>query len=315
MNDKWKRAWERFKAPPIWAIVLNAFVMLVSVVLSLCSLAWQDASLVWQICAYVAYAVAACSLGYFVYTTVRFAPKCKRFVIERAERYEFTRSLLRNYGFRTMIFTLGSFTMSVVFGIYNGVLGILWKSMWFGALSAYYIMLALLRGSVWSEHKRRKRREGEAEESKAWRQVRVYRNCGAALLVLNLALSSAIAQMIFADEKFVYYGWTIYAFAAYAFYKITMSVVNFVKAKKQEDLAVEAVRNVNLADGAVSILALQTALLGTFRTEGLNVALYHTLTGSAVSLLTVGLGVYMLVRAAKKKKVLQGEERNGRGTL
>lgn len=167
------------------------------------------------------------------------------------------------------------------------------------ALAGYYILLALLRGGVLLYHKRKHGVDDPAKNTQT--QIKTYRNCGILLLVLNIALSVAIAQMIFDDGAFVYAGLMIYASAAYAFYKITMSIINIFRARKQDDLTVQAIRNVNLADATVSILALQTALLNTFSGEGVNISLFNTLTGSVVSLFTLGLGVFMIIKANKER--------------
>ena len=299
----------KFKSPPKWAAILNGLITFSACVGSLCMLLTDFSKMPMAILAYTLFGIAACSLAYSVYLLIRFAPKVKKGIIDWAEKYEFTRSLLRNYGFRTIVLTIGSFSLSIAFGIYNGVLGIMMKSIWFGALAAYYIFLALLRGSVLTYHRKKKAKKREDSYST---RTRVYRKCGFWLLILNVALSAAIAQMIFSNRKFEYAGWTIYAFAAYAFYKITMSIINLFKARKQTDLTVQAIRNVNLADAAVSILALQTALLGTFGSEGLNVALFNTLTGIAVSLLSIGIGVQMIAYANKKLKEIRGEKRDGK---
>lgn len=301
--------WGKFKSPPKWAAILNGLITFSACVGSLCILLTDFSKMPMAILAYTLFGIAACSLAYSVYLLIRFAPKVKKGIISWAEKYEFTRSLLRNYGFRTIVLTIGSFSLSIAFGIYNGVLGIMTKSIWFGALAAYYIFLALLRGSVLTYH--RKKNVKKREDSYSTR-TRVYRKCGFWLLILNVALSAAIAQMIFSDRKFEYAGWTIYAFAAYAFYKITMSIINLFKARKQTDMTVQAIRNVNLADAAMSILALQTALLGTFGAEGLNVSLFNTLTGIAVSLLSIGIGVQMIAYANKKLKEIRGEKRDGK---
>lgn len=103
-------------------------------------------------------------------------------------------------------------------------------------------------------------------------------------------------------------GWTVFAYAAYAFYKITMSIISFVKAHKQTDLTVRAIRNINLVDALVSILALQTALLTTFSTGEVNISTANTLTGIAVSFLSIAIGIYMIVSARKKMEELQKEK-------
>ena len=301
--------WEKFKRPPKWAVVWSVLITFSACVGSLCVLLTNFSKMPMAILAYALFGIAACSLAYSVYLLIRFAPKVKKGMINWAEKYEFTRSLLRNYGFRTIVFTIVSFALSIAFGIYNGVLGIMMKSIWFGALAAYYIFLALLRGSVLTYHRRKRAKKRENSDST---RTRVYRKCGFWLLILNVALSAAIAQMIFSNRKFEYSGWTIYAFAAYAFYKITMSIINLFKARKQTDMTVQAIRNVNLADAAVSILALQTALLGTFSADGVNDALFNTITGIWVSLLSIGIGVQMVAYANKKLKETRGEKNDGK---
>ena len=124
-------------------------------------------------------------------------------------------------------------------------------------------------------------------------------------MILNAALSSAIAQMIFDDRSFEYKDWLIYAFAAYAFYKIIMSVRNAIKARRQDDLTIQAIREINMVDAAVSILALQTALLHTFSDPGMDISLFNTFTGTAVSLFSLGLSVSMIVRGSKIIKEIE----------
>ena len=116
--------------------------------------------------------------------------------------------------------------------------------------------------------------------------------------------------MIFSDAHFIYVGWTIYAYAAYAFYKITMSIVHLFRATRQSDLTVQAIRNVNFADASASILALQAALLATFSDGQFNASLMNTVTGVAVSAFSIGLGVYMIITGRKKIRALKKEEKN-----
>ena len=97
----------------------------------------------------------------------------------------------------------------------------------------------------------------------------------------------------------VYPGWSVFAFAPYAFVKITIATVNVFKAKSYSNLVVQAIRNVNLADAFVSILALQTALLWSFGDGTIDVSLFNTLTGCAVSFGTVAIGVVMILRSKK----------------
>lgn len=245
---------------------------------------------------YIFYALAAVSLAYTVYTAVRFAPRIRKGVSDFLNSHSFTRRLVADYGFRTRFFAALSLIVGVAFSGFNAYLGIIANSVWFGALAAYNIMMTAIRGLILLHSKRRG--EGRVIAS----DVRMYRATGVAMLLLNFALSAAIAQMIFDDRYFDYPDLTVFAFAAFAFYKITMAIYNMVKSRKQSDLTVRAIRDVNLTGAMVSILALQTALLHTFDDGSLSVSLFNTLTGSAVSLLSITLSILMIVGATKKIK-------------
>ena len=303
MKIDFRALWKKILNPPTFIKVLTFIITLVSATLSLIIVSLGLENGVVAIISYALFGVAGVSLTYSVYLLIPLFPKIKTGIISWLEKREFTRLLLRNFGFRTVIFSIGSFLMSLLFSGFNAYMGIKNRSIWYGALATFYIALALLRGGVLLYHKRKRANEQNDEYNK----IKVYKNSGIITLILNVALSSAIAQMIFNSEHFTYMGLTIFAYAAYAFYKITMSIIALIKAHKQEDLTVRAVREINLVDALVSILALQTALLTTFSEGNTNISLFNTLTGIVVSALSISIGIYMIVSANKKMKELQKE--------
>ena len=250
--------------------------------------------------AYTIFGFAGVSLAYTVYTIVIYAPGLKDRVISFLLGHTLTRNLLKDWGLRTVLTSTVAFAMSIVNSVLNAYLGISERSIWFGALSAYYIFLALMRSGLLIYH--RKKRDFE---SGALIRAKKYMRCGILLLILNAALSSAIAQMIFDDRGFEYKDWLIYAFAAYAFYKIITSIINMFKARKQDDLTIQAIREINTVDAAVSILALQTALLHTFDDGTADISLFNTLTGSAVSIFSLSLSIYMIIKGIKAIKEIK----------
>lgn len=304
MKIDFRSLWKKILNPPTWAKVLTFIVTIVSATLSLVMVGLGLENGAIAIVAYVLFGMAGVSLTYSVYLIIPLFPKMKTGIITWLESREFTRLILRNFGFRTVIFAIGSFLMSLLFSGFNAYMGIANRSIWYGALAGFYIALAFLRGGVLAYHRSRK---GKQVKNDGYLKAKVYRNSGIITLILNIALSSAIAQMIFSDAHFTYMGWTIFAYAAYAFYKITMSIIALIKAHKQTDLTVRAIRNINLVDALVSILALQTALLTMFSEGEINISIFNTFTGIAVSLLSVGIGIYMIVSANKKMKELQKE--------
>ncbi len=311
MNKTWREVWEKIKDPPRKIKTLTFVLTVLFAAASLCALLLDYEGTWLAVLVYALFGLAGVSLAYSVFLLVPMIPRIKRRVIAKLLNYEFTYLLLRNFGFRTTIMTIVSFALGLVMSVFNAYMGIMNRSIWYGALAAYYIALVLLRGGILLYHKGKVgKRNARGEREDALLQAKKYRMSGVILLTLNLALSSAIGQMIFDSAYFSYAGWTIFAYAAYAFYKITMSIVNLVRASRQNDLTVKAVRNVNLTDAMVSILALQTALLTKFSDGSLNVSLMNTLTGIAVSFCSVGIGVYMVVAGTRRIKKLQKEKEN-----
>ena len=306
MKFDFRALWKKILSPPTWAKILTFIVSIVSAAGALLMLLVEYENNALAIVAYTLFGIAGTSLAYSVYLLIPLFPKMKNGMIEWMEKREFTHLLLRNFGFRTVVFSVGSFLMSLLFSAFNAYMGIANRSIWYGALAAFYIALALIRGGVLTYHRSRMGKR----ESDEYVKAKVYRNSGIITLILNIALSSAIAQMIFSGAHFSYMGWTVFAYAAYAFYKITMSIISFIKAHKQTDLTVRAIRNINLVDALVSILALQTALLTMFSEGDINISLFNTLTGIAVSVLSVGIGIYMIISANQKMKELQKDNTN-----
>lgn len=226
--------------------------------------------------------------------------------LEWSKKYEFTDNLVRNYGMRTIVFAIGSFAISVAYGAYNFTLSALERSIWYGVLAGYYILFAFMRGGVVFYHRKKRKREkvGKFDNEEA-KQIKKYRDCGALLIVMTFALSLAVLQMVIDGKTFSHRGYAIYASAAYTTFKVTMSIIHIVKARKQTDMTVQAIRNINLADAMVSILTLQASMLHSFG-DGDNsdfASKMNIVTGAVVCALIFALGIYMVV---KSKKLLDG---------
>lgn len=297
-----KKLFEKIKKPSAAVVAVTFLVTILFITLSMVMLTVDYEGNFLSVVAYASFGCAGVSLAYSVYIIVIYAPMVKGRLSSLLHRYEITRRFLHSFGYRALIDTAIAFVMTLVNSAFNAYLGISERSIWFGALAAYYIFLALMRAGLLLYH--RGKRDFDSE---GLTRAKIYTRSGLLLLLLNLTLSSAIAQMIFDDRAFEYKDWLIYAFAAYAFYKITMSLINLFKAHRQEDLTIHAIKEINLVDAAVSILALQTALLHTFGTDGVDISLFNTLTGSAVSLFTLALSIYMIIKGHKKVKEIKRE--------
>ena len=298
----WKDLWEKFKKPSKLILTLTyiATVFFCGSAIALAILALKRPFL--AILSYVFYGLAAVTLGYTVYTLVLIIPKWKRTIKERLHAHPITGELMRDFGLRTVVFSSCSFLLTIAFGVYHGVLGIWQGSIWFGSLAAYYIILVCMRGGVVLYH-----RKNRGQERETLADIKKYRFSGILLIITILALSAAIAQMVATDASFKAPGLMIYVSAAYTFTKISMSIYNFIRGRKQADYTVEALRNINVADALVSVLTLQTAMFQEFG-QGISTSVANALTGAGVCALVLTLGVYMIVKAQKGIKKLREEE-------
>ena len=273
-----------FKKPRLWFIFLWYFITILAcagAILVACLNADDE------VYAYILYGIAATTLGYSVYTVVKFAPKIKRGIMALLHRFGFTRRLVGERDFRALITSTVSLALNVSYALFNIVIAIISRSLWFGAIGIYHLFLILMRSDILLS--RNKQRSAS------------FIRCASLLIGLSLFLSLAVWQMIAKDLAFVRFGWTIYAYAAFAFYKITMAIISFVKARKHT-LTTRALCCIGLADASVSILTLQTSLLYAFGGEGVNKATFNAMTGAVVCALSLALGIYMLIMVILEKK-------------
>lgn len=275
-----KRIFEKFKNPPLWLALIFYFLTIcfatASIIMAVLNIS--------EIYAYVIYGCAGTVLAYSVYTIVKIAPNFKRRVTEKIKSISFTRKLISEYGFRTLITTVGTTAINLAFAIFNIVLAIWRHSFWYGAIAAYNLILMAMRGdTMLSRHKNKHAS---------------FIRCALAFFGLSFFLSIFMLMMIGNNISFSYPGWTVFAFAAYAFFKITMAIISLVKTRK-ENYTIKAIKYIGLADASFSILSLQTALLHQF-SEGEDYMYFNAITGAVVCALTLALGVFMLIQSRRK---------------
>ena len=208
-----------------------------------------------------------------------------------------------------------TFVVSVGFAAFNAVVSAITYSFWYGALSAYYALLAITRFGIIFHHLKTRKLSEETEEQKRRREAKTYCACGIILIFLSFALGAAVLQMALSNRTFVNTpGSTIYLVAIYTFYKIISAVFHLVRAQKDDDITIQAVRNVNFADALVSMLALQTAMIHEFLPET-NLWQMNALTGTLVCLATITIGILMVILGHRKRRRLSSTATYTEGTV
>lgn len=289
--DFFKNIWNKIKNPHgIWLALFYVFFVLITAgTIVLVVLVPKQ-----TILHYILYVVATGLLTYFVYTMVIFVPKIKVNTIQFLQKHKFTNKLLEDYGYRTIVFAVFSFILNMAYVLLILVMAIMSKTAWYFTITVYYIVLAFMKGNVF--HSKRK----YGTESK---QARALRFSGIMFVVMTIVFSGVMVLIYKANHYFEYAGILIYAVAAFTFYKLTLAIFNIFKARKQEDLYIENIRNINLANALISIIILQVAMFQAFAPE-YNLGFANALTGAGVSFIILVLGVLMIIKSNKRLKEL-----------
>lgn len=186
--------------------------------------------------------------------------------------------------FQTALLSLG---FNFAFGIYNAVLGALNRSFWFLALAAYFIVLGVMRFAVVLTEKK----SAKSDISEGF----ITRFTGILLIFMGITLAG-ITYISVSDKMGRRHGEIVMIImAVYAFTKITLAIINIVKANHANSSTVRVLRNISFADAAVSIFSLQRSMLVSF--DGMtadDIFLMNCLTGTAVYILIFLLGINLI---------------------
>lgn len=288
---KLKTLCNRLFSPPLWLTVLLA-VLSAAGLTAVFVLGLDEHPLAYAVYVLSAYALTACCLA-----LVKAAPGMRRAVRQTVYAHPVSSQYMTDAAFRVRISLYISLTINLVYSALKLVSGILYSSLWLGAVAVYYILLSVMRFILL----RYMRTEKEGRD--ILQEYRQYRTCGAVMLVLNLSLTGIVFHMVWQNESFSYPGTLIFAAAAYTFYTVTVSVIDLVRYRKYESPVLSAAKAIRFAAALVSLLSLETAMLARFGSDE-HYHLWMTgLTGAGVCLIVLVMSVYMLCRSGREIRI------------
>ena len=226
-------------------------------------------------------------------------------LIKKLEGLSFAERYVKESAFRAEISLYPGLFINLLYAGLKLFSGIRYRSVWFGTLAVYYILLAVMRFSL-LHHVRTK----ETGEENRIRELHRCRMCGAVLMVLDWALAGMTILVIRKNSGFTYPGMLIYLMAMYTFYAVITAVMNVIKFRKYGSPVLSAAKIINLTAALVSMLSLETAMLtqfGAARDAAFRQRM-TAMTGTAVCLIVLGMAVTMIIRTT----VQIGDIKNGR---
>lgn len=292
---------ERFKRILHKLLLPGIAVVLISVPVAAALLVYtflfgdQDSAL-----AYVSYVLSAYSLT-IVCAYIAKAPKGN--VKGVLHRNPYVHRYLTDLPFKTHVSLYLSLGVNLLFVAMKLFFGVYYRSVWFGTLAVYYILLAVMRFLL-LRHVNQNRIGTDV-----YSELKRYRLCGIILLLMNSALSGVVILVVQKNEGFHYAGYLIYVVAMYAFYNFITAVRDVVKYRKYNSPVMSAAKAIKLATALVSMLSLETAMLMQFNIEEDAEAFRQVMTGTTggcACVIVVAMAVIMIVKSTKQLRKMRG---------
>ncbi len=201
---------------------------------------------------------------------------------------------LSDIKFRTELFLKLGVIINVGFASYNIFTGILYRSVWFGGVAIYYIMLCLIK--FFLIYRGFERKAGDIKE------LYDFRACSIMLLVLNLTIAILICQMIWQNKSHLYGESVIYVAAIFTLFRLSAAIIDTLRLRKINSPTLYAAKALSLSVALMSFFSLQTALLDRINTDmsvkrGLNIV-----TGSVVGVAVATIALKSLLKAENHLK-------------
>lgn len=299
------------KNPCLAFLVCVYFLTIVSAVISLIitSIEAESNGFVTLSCA--SYFVSAVLLAYSVYTAIKVLPKKIGEFKRKIKSNRVTAKFFENYGYKTTITSLISLVTTLIIVLMNAVSAIKYSLTWYLTLAVYYFLLLTLKGAIlFLRGKVNKNARLSLSEKKLF-SWRLYLAVGALLIVLEFATAAVVGVMLFNKRPIESGNIMAISTAAYAFYKMSMSIYNLKRARRFKSPTVQALRNLNFADACTSIFSLTMLLSDTFL-NGNNIDFIKIGVGIACLGAIIALASVMIIRAKKNVIAIKGELKNER---
>ena len=181
---------------------------------------------------------------------------------------------------RTLKFALASLVFNMAFATYHLIMGLVTSSWWLLTLGSYYLVLSVVRFVVLCS------KSGEHFIAKF---------TGWMLILLSIPLAGTVILSVVQDRGHALHMIVMITMATYAFTKITLATIKFLKARHSPSATLITLRNISFADAFVSIFALQRSMLVSFKgMTDAEIVIMNTTLGSVVLVIVFLLGVNLL---------------------
>lgn len=256
---------------------------------------------------YVLYLYSAYGFVVLIYFFIYDIPRFGKFVKRKIAEIPVVGKYLSDMLFMARFAIYQGLVMNTTFAVFKIFSSVIYRSKWLGSIGVYYIMLSAMRLILI-----RSMRKYGGEENHI-HEIKSYRLCGLLMLALNGTMIGMIIQMVTENKGYEYAGWFIYVNALFAFYSFIMAFINLIKFRRMHKLIISASKILTFAGALMSMMNLTTAMLNSFGGDRQFRQIMTTCVGAGVSIITVGMSAYMIVRSNKMLKNINNEKEYSNG--
>lgn len=197
---------------------------------------------------------------------------------------------LNNFDKRTIIFSSLSLILNFLFILFNIIMCFIIQSPWHSCFVVYYLILTTSRFIIIFQNR----------YFKDFAIYKTYKSCGFLLILLAFGICSVIFQFVRGTKEYNYPIILIYVIAIYTFCSIVGAIVNFIRARKQNNLTIRLLRNINLVSVLVSYLSLQYIILETY-SHNVDKTIFNMIVGIIIFAMILSIAILILLESKKIK--------------
>lgn len=286
----WKKLGKRLLFIPIWLMIMLTVISTAALILVFVK-GWEEIPI-----AYAVYVLAFYTLTTLVLFCWKTLPDLYRTLKQKFIEHPYGNRYVNDVSYKVRVSLYISLGINFFYSVFKLVSAFIYSSFWWGAIAVYYIILSGIRFLLL----RYMRSDGQHILSD-WKW---YSLCGIFMVLINLSLSGIIFQMVWQNRANTYHEIILIAMATYTFYTVTVSIIDLIKFRKHRSPALSAAKAIRFAAALVSLLSLETAMIAQYGESDLFRQVMVGLTGAGVSIIVLGMSVYMIVHANRSIKAL-----------
>ena len=196
---------------------------------------------------------------------------------------------------RVIFFLLCSTIGNFLIGVIKLILSLTIPSLWFFVNAGFSLVLAICRFLTIKRY--RAIRKLKNKEKRMKEEYKNYLQNGIMLIFLGTMYFFVSSYMYYKGTNTTMHEYITYLVALIAFYSIGNAIYGMIKYKRNQEPIIKGIKITNFANALTSIVLTQVVLLDTFST-GYDSTL-NGYTGMGVSLIIIGLGLYMIIGGRK----------------